>query len=129
HELESEAVHLLRAGDWIRQVRGVERGQRALSNALVQQIELLSRQPFTIYLYHRDTLLFWSQPGLIIDPAHKEFRQIPCVIRDHRQDYYIKRADIAEGNELLQAFFKIPILPEDEHAYSIAVSPFQFGTP
>src|SRR5690606_34907318 len=129
HEQETEAMHALRNGDWIGKLRAVKAGTRMLSNDLVRQIEALSGETFTVYLYAGDSLLFWSRPGLVIDPLHKEFRQIPCIIRDHRQDYFVRKAEIAEGGEFLQAYFKIPILPDDEQAFSVAVSPHKFGAP
>lgn len=128
-ELETEAVHLLREGDWIGQIRSVQKTDRILSNEVVSQIEKLSQQPFTVFLYHKDSLIFWSKPGLIIDPAHKEFATIPCVKRDHRQDYYVKKTEIADGQDLLQVYFKIPVLPDQGQAYSIGVTPYRFGYP
>ncbi len=128
-DLETEAVHQLREGDWIRQIRSVQRTDRILSNELVSQVEKLSRQPFSIYLYHKDSLFFWSKPGPIVDPAHREFEQIPCVIRDHRQDYYVKKTKLLEGQDILDVFFKIPILPDHGQAYSIGVTPYKFGHP
>jgi len=129
HDLEAEAVHATRESDWISQIRSVQSSGRILSNDLVNQIEKLSQQPYTIYLYHKDSLIFWSKPGLIIDPTHKEFANIPGVIRDHRQDYYIKHTEIADRQDLLQVYFKIPIIPEQEQAYSIGVTPYKFGHP
>lgn len=99
HEQETEAVHQLREGDWISQIRSMQKVNRILSNDLVAKIEKLSHQPFTVYLYHKDSLLFWSKPGLVIDPSFKEFRDIPCVIPDHRQDYYVKKTEISDGQE------------------------------
>lgn len=128
-DMETEAVHQLREGDWIGQIRSVQKSDKILSNDLVSQIEKLSQQAFTVYLYQNDSLIFWSKAGLIIDPLHKEFANIPCVIRDHRQDYYVKKTEIADGQELLQVYFKIPILPEQEQAYSIGVTPYKFGHP
>ncbi len=128
-EMETEAVHQLRNGDWIGQIRSVQKTDRILSNNLVSQIEKLGQQPFSVYLYHKDSLIFWSKPGLIIDPSHREFLNIPCVKRDHRQDYYVKKTEIADGQDLLQVYFKIPILPEQEQAYSIGVTPYRFGHP
>src|SRR6187397_682149 len=87
HDLEIEAIHATRETDWISQIRSVQSSGRILSNDLVDQIEKLSRQPYTIYLYHKDSLIFWSKPGMIIDPSLKEFANIPGVMRDHRQDY------------------------------------------
>lgn len=127
--LETEAVHQLRKGDWIRQIRSVRQTDRILSNALVARLEELSQQPFSIYLYHQDSLIFWSRPGPIIDPAHGQFSQIPCIIADHRQDYYVKKTEIADGMDLLQVYFKIPILPDQGQAYSIGVTPYKFGHP
>jgi signal transduction histidine kinase len=127
--LETEAVYQLRKGDWIGQIRSAQKTDRILSNNLISQIEKLGQQPFTIYLYQKDSLIFWSKPGPIIDPAHREFINIPCVIRDHRQDYYVKKTEIADGLDMLQVYFKIPILPEQEQAYSIGVTPYRFGYP
>lgn len=129
HELETEAIHVLRENDWITQIRSVQSSGKIISNDLVSQIERLSHQPFTVYLYHKDSLIFWSKPGMIIDPAHKEFASIPCVIRDPRQDYYVKQTEIAERQDLLKVYFKIPIIPEEEQAYSISVTPYKFGHP
>jgi signal transduction histidine kinase len=126
-ELETEAVHVIREGDWISQIRSVQSSGKILSNDLVSQIEKLSHQPFTIYLYHKDSLIFWSKPGPIIDPAHPEFANIPCVIPDHRQDYYVKQTEIADRQDLLKVYFKIPIIPEEEQAYSIGITPYRFG--
>jgi signal transduction histidine kinase len=128
-EQETEAVHQLREADWINQLRSTQKTDKILSNDLVKQIEKLGEQPFTVYLYHQDSLLFWSKPGLIIDPHFKEFQDIPCVIRDHRQDYFVKKTEIADGRDLLQVYFKIPILSEQEQAYSIGVTPYRFGYP
>ncbi len=127
--LETEAVYQLREGDWIDQIRSVQKSDRILSNTLISQIEKLSQQPYTIYLYQKDSLVFWSKPGPIVDPTYREFMQMPCVIRDHRQDYYVKKTEIADGNDLLQVYFKIPILPDEEQAYSIGVTPYKFGYP
>lgn len=127
--LEAEAVNQLREGDWIGQIRSVQKTDRILSNTLINQIESLSQQPYTIYLYQSDSLIFWSKPGPIVDPAHREFINIPCVIRDHRQDYYVKKTEIADGPERLQVYFKIPILPEQQQAYSIGVTAYRFGYP
>ncbi len=129
HELESEAVHVLRQSDWISQIRSVQSSGKILSNELVNQIELLSKQPFSIYLYHTDSLIFWSKPGLVIDPTHKEFSTIPCVKSDHRQDYYVKQTEIADRQDLLKVYFKIPIIPAREQAYSVRVTPYKFGNP
>lgn len=129
HELETEAVHVLRENNWITQIRSVQSSGKIISNDLVSQIEKLSNQPFTIYLYHNDSLIFWSKPGMIIDPSHKEFASIPCVTGDHRQDYYVKQTEIADRQDLLKVYFKIPIIPEKEQAYSIAVTPYKFGYP
>lgn len=126
---ESKADLVLRQGNWIDKLRGVRSGNRMLSNDLVRQLEDLTALPFSIYVYDQDTLLFWSKPGLIIDPRHREFRQIPCIIRDHRQDYFVKKALVEEGGKSLAAYFKIPILPEDEQVFSVAVLPFKFGAP
>jgi signal transduction histidine kinase len=128
-EQETNAVHYLREGDWIRQIRTTQQEDRILSNDLVNQIEQLSEQPFTVYLYHNDSLIFWSKPGLVIDPSYKQFATIPCVIPDHRQDYYVKKTEIADGLDMLQVYFKIPILPNQEQAYSVAVTPYRFGYP
>src|SRR5688572_28166669 len=129
HELETEAIHALRENDWITQIRSVQSSGKIISNDLVSQIENLSHQPFSIYLYHEDSLLFWSKPGMIIDPSHKEFSSIPCVIRDPRQDYYVKQTEIADKQDLLKVYFKIPMIPEEEQAYSISVTPYKFGHP
>src|SRR5690606_1469894 len=61
--METEAMHQLQKGDWISQLRSMQRTEKHLSNTLISQIEPLSRKPYTIYLYDRDTLLFWSKPG------------------------------------------------------------------
>ncbi len=127
--LETEAVHQLREGDWVGQIRSAQKSDRILSNDLISQIERLGQQPFTIYLYQNDSLIFWSKPGPIIDPSHRDFINIPCVIGDHRQDHYVKKTEIADGQELLQVYFKIPILPDQEQAYSIGVTPYKFGHP
>ncbi len=127
--LETEAVYQLREGDWIGQIRSVQKTDRIFSNTLISHIERLGQQPFTVYLYQHDSLIFWSKPGLIIDPSHKEFRDIPCVKRDHREDYYVKKTEIADGQDLLQVYFKIPILPEQQQAFSISVTPYKFGHP
>src|SRR5688572_24800538 len=129
HELETEAIHVLRENDWISQIRSVQSSGKLLSNNLVSQIEELSQQPFTIYLYHHDSLIFWSKPGLIIDPSQKEFATIPCVVPDHRQNYYVKQTEIADRQDLLKVYFKIPIIPEKEQEYSIGVTPYKFGYP
>ncbi len=126
---ETEAVHQLREGDWIHQIRSMRKADRIFSNDLVHQIEKLNEQPFTIYLYHKDSLIFWSKPGLVINPAYREFSTIPCVYPDHRQDYYVKKTEIADGQDLLQVYFKIPILPIQDQAYSIGVTPYRFGYP
>ena len=100
--LETEAVHQLREGDWVSQIRSAQKSDRILSNDLISQIERLGQQPFTIYLYQNDSLIFWSKPGPIVDPTHRDFINIPCVIGDHRQDHYVKKTEIADGQELLQ---------------------------
>jgi hypothetical protein len=61
HEQEVEAVEQLREGDWIRQLRSTQKTDRILSNDLVKRIEKLGEQPFTVYLYHQDSLLFLVQ--------------------------------------------------------------------
>src|SRR5687768_7930562 len=129
HELEKESVQVIRESDWITQIRSVQSSGKILSNDLVSRIEELSHQPFTIYLYHQDSLIFWSKPGKIIDPAHKDFATIPCVMSDHRQDYYITQTEIADKQDLLKVYFKIPIIPDKEQAYSIGVTPYKFGHP
>ncbi|HUR30910.1 MAG TPA: HAMP domain-containing sensor histidine kinase [Saprospiraceae bacterium] len=129
HELEKESVQIIREGDWISQIRSVQSSGKILSNDLVSRIEELSHQPFTIYLYHQDSLIFWSKPGKIIDPLHKDFATIPCVMSDHRQDYYITQTEIADKQDLLKVYFKIPIIPDKEQAYSIGVTPYKFGYP
>src|SRR5688572_23847243 len=129
HDLETEAVHVLRGNDWISQIRSVQSLGKILSNELLSQIEQLSRQPFSIYLYHQDSLIFWSKPGMIIDPKHKEFSTIPCVRSDHRQDYYIKQTSISDKQDLLKVYFKIPIIPAQEQAYSVGVTEYKFGHP
>lgn len=128
-QLETEAVNQLREGDWIAQIRSVRQTEKLLSNELIDQIEKLGLQPYTVYLYQKDSLIFWSKPGFIVDPSHREFSNIPVVKSDHRQDYYIKKTEIVDGQELLQVYFKIPILPEDEQAFSIGVTPYKFGHP
>jgi len=129
HNLEIEAIEATKENDWISQIRAVQSSGRLLSNDLVNQIEKLSQKPYTIYVYHQDSLIFWSKPGPIIDPSHKEFSNIPGVVRDHRQDYYIKRADIADRQDLLQVYYRIPIIPEQDQAYSISVTKYKFGYP
>src|SRR5688572_29651651 len=52
--LETEAVNQLRQGDWIGQIRSVQQTDRILSNELINQIEQLGQQPYTVYLYHKD---------------------------------------------------------------------------
>ncbi len=128
-ELEVASMDDTREGDWINQIRSVKSAGKILSNDLVSQLEKLSQKPYTIYLYHNDSLLFWSKPGSIIDPMHKEFEHIPGVFPDHRQDYYIKHASIADHQDLIDVYFKIPIIPEQEQAYSISVTPYKFGYP
>ncbi|HEY3385044.1 MAG TPA: ATP-binding protein, partial [Saprospiraceae bacterium] len=54
---------------------------------------------------------------------------IPCVKSDHIQDYYVKKTEIADGQDLLQVYFKIPIRPAEEQAFSIGVTPYKFGHP
>ncbi|MDQ3015739.1 MAG: hypothetical protein M3R25_03320, partial [Bacteroidota bacterium] len=129
HELEAEAEQSVQEGDWISQIRSIQNKGKIFSNDLVSRIEDLSHKPFSIYVYHLDSLLFWSQPGMIIDPTHKEFASIPCVISDHRQDYYVKQMDLADNQDLLKVYFKIPIIPETEQEYSIGVTKYQFGHP
>lgn len=129
HLLEADAESALRDNDWISQLRSVQNSGKILSNELVSKIEELGSQPYTIYLYHKDSLIFWSKPGSIIDPEHKLFSIIPCVISDHRQDYYVKQLDIADRQDLLKAYFKIPIVPEEDQAYSIGITPYRFGHP
>jgi len=128
-DLEKQAVSSLHETDWINEIRSVQNSGKIFSNDLVAEIEKLSQQPYTIYLYHKDSLIFWSKPGLIIDPTHKEFSQIPCVRSDHRQDYYVKQMDIADKQDLLRVYFKIPIISEQNLAYSIGVTPYKFGYP
>lgn len=127
--LEVEAFDQLRQGDWVSQIRSAQKTERLFSNELIDQIEKLGQQPFTIYLYHKDSLIFWSKPGPIVDPFHSEFAQIPCVKRDHRQDYYVKMIEIADGQDLLKAYLKIPIIPDQGQMYSIGVAPYRFGYP
>jgi signal transduction histidine kinase len=129
HQLEKEAIEDTRDNNWISQIRSVQSSGRILSNDLVSRIEKLSQRPYTIYLYHKDSLIFWSKPGLIIDPHNKEFANIPGVKRDHRQDYYIKHSQIADRQDLLEVYYKIPIIPENEQPYSISVTPYKFGYP
>lgn len=129
HDLEDQAEKAVRDGGWISQVRSVKTSGKIFSNDLVSKIEALSQQPYTIYLYHQDSLLFWSKPGMIIDPSHKEFATIPCVISDHIRDYYVKEMNIADRQDLLKVYFKIPILPEEEQGYSIGVTKYKFGHP
>lgn len=129
HQLETEALDAVKENEWISQIRSVQSSGKILSNDLVSQIEKLSHKPFSIYLYHADSLIFWSKPGMIIDPAHKEFTTIPCVIQDHRQDYYITQTEIADRQDLLKVYFKIPIIPEKEQPYSVSVTPYKFGYP
>ncbi|MGB3080403.1 MAG: hypothetical protein WBB31_15085, partial [Saprospiraceae bacterium] len=129
HDLEVASLNDTKNGDWINQIRSVQSSGKLLSNDLVSQIEKLSQQPYTIYIYHKDSLIFWSKPGSIIDPSHKEFENIPGVFRDHRQDFYIKHVEIADHQDLLEVYFKIPIIPEQEQAYSISVTPYKFGYP
>ncbi|HZV71890.1 MAG TPA: HAMP domain-containing sensor histidine kinase [Saprospiraceae bacterium] len=128
-DLEVASLNNVKDGDWISQIRSVQSSGKILSNDLVNQIEKLSQEPYTIYLYHKDSLIFWSKPGSIIDPSHKEFKNIPGVFPDHRQDYYIKHAELADHQDLLQVYFKIPIIPAQEQAYSIRVTPYKFGHP
>ncbi len=129
HDLEVASLNDIKDGDWINQIRSVQSSGKILSNDLVNQIEKLSEQPYTIYIYHQDSLIFWSKPGSIIDPTYDEFENIPGVFRDHRQDFYIKHAEIADHQDLLEVYFKIPIIPEQEQAYSISVTPYKFGYP
>ena len=89
----------------------------------------MGKKPFSISLYHADSPIFWSKPGLIIDPGHPEFANIPCVKSDHRQDYYVKQTEIADKQDLIKVYFKIPIIPDEEKAYSIRVTPYKFGYP
>lgn len=129
HKLEAESMHIMRDGDWVSQIRSVQSSGRIFSNELVSQIQELSLRPFTIYLYHGDSLIFWSKPGMIIDPAHKEFANIPGVFSDHIQDYYVKQTEIADRQDLLKVYFKIPIIPDQEQAYSVGITPYKFGHP
>ena len=52
-EQETEAVHQLREGDWISQLRSTQKANRILSNDLVKQIEKLGGVRL-MFLTHRD---------------------------------------------------------------------------
>ena len=97
--------------------------RKKLSNDLIDELDKLSQKPYAIYFYKGNQLVYWSQPGLVIDPNYLNLTSFPSVLSDHRNDFLIKQYVIKGQNEDYIAFAKIPILDKKNNELNVSVTP------
>ena len=88
----------------------VIQNQAPVTNDIVDKMNAYAGMPFTIYVYKQDSLLFWSKPGLIIDPQYFDGKSPPLVARDHLDDFLIKEYTIYHDFTSYTVYAKIPLL-------------------
>lgn len=108
--LESNVSSTLLDRQFFKDLLDVIQGKGAVTNEVIQKMKSLANEPYTIYLYQEDSLLYWSKPGRIIDPDFIANRKMPIVASDHISDYLIKEYMLYHDFESFRAFAKIPIL-------------------
>ena len=99
----------------------VVQGKARVTNAVIEKMQALAEKPYTIYLYQGDSLLYWSKPGLIIDPGLISGQDPPLVASDHLSDYLIKEYALYHDFVSYKAYAKIPILSGQVERHSIQV--------
>jgi len=83
-----------------------------VTNDIIEKMSAYSSLPFTIYVYRRDSLLYWSKPGLTIDPAFFKTTNPPFIASDHLKDFLIKEYTIYHDFTNYTVYAKIPVLSD-----------------
>jgi len=83
-----------------------------VTNDIIEKMNAYSALPFTIYVYSGDSLLYWSKPGLIIDPAFFKNTRPPFIASDHLKDFLIKEYTIYHDFTNYTVYAKIPVLSD-----------------
>ncbi len=97
--------------------------QKILSNDVIQELTVLSEKPFSVYLYKNDSLMYWSKPGLVVDPQYLNITSFPAVLSDHVEDYLIKRYTLFNSGDTYIAFVKIPLINQESTKGKIGIEP------
>ena len=90
----------------------VVEGNSPVTNEIIDKMASFSTLPYTIYLYNTDSLIYWSKPGLIIDPQFFSGQSPPLIAGDHRGEFLIKSYTIYHDFASYTAYAKIPLINE-----------------
>ena len=111
--LESSVSSSLLDRQYFKDLIDVIHGRAPVTNEIVDKMTSFSDLAYTIYLYQEDSLLYWSKPGLIIDPQFFRGQSPPLVAGDHRSEYLIKSYSIYHNFSSYTAYAKIPLIGVD----------------
>lgn len=121
--LESAVSSSLLDRQYFKDLIDVILGKAPVSNEIIDKMNAFSQLPYTIYLYNEDSLLYWSKPGLIIDPQFFSGQSPPLVAGDHKSEYLIKSYNIYHNFASYTAYAKIPLIdPTLDRGYTQIVS-------
>lgn len=121
---ESSVSATLLDRSFFRSLIEVTNGQATVTNALIDKMRLLSEKSYSLYLYKRDSLIYWSKPGPVIDASLIRHGLIPIVASDHYEDFLIKEYDLYHVTSY-HVYAKIPILNDAAHRHMTQVIPLK----
>jgi signal transduction histidine kinase len=110
--LETAVSSTLLDRQFFKNMLDVVQNNAPVTNDIVEKMNAYSSLPFTIYVYSLDSLLYWSKPGLIIDPAFFKTSRPPFIASDHLKDFLIKEYTIYHDFTNYTVYAKIPVLSD-----------------
>ena len=119
--LESNVSSALLDRNFFKSLLDVVHEKADVTNDVIAKMKSLADKPYTLYLYRGDSLLYWSKPGLIIDPAFISGQTPPVVASDHLNEYLIKEYALYHDFQSYRAFAKIPILGSNISAHTFQI--------
>jgi len=112
NKLESAVSSTLLDRRFFKNMLDVVQSNAPVTNDIIQKMSSYSSLPFTLYVYSLDSLLYWSKPGLIIDPAFFKASKPPFIASDHLKDFLIKEYTIYHDFTNYTVYAKIPVLSD-----------------
>jgi signal transduction histidine kinase len=123
HQIEQDVATTLLDRKLFAKLLNSLQQQKILSNDVIQELNSLANKSFSIYLYKEDSLMYWSKPGLVIDPQYLKLKSFPAVMSDHREDFLIKRYEQFNQKDKYTSFVKIPLINNQTYTGNIGIRP------
>lgn len=127
YNLETSVSATLLDRNFFRSLIEVMNGQTEVTNDLIEKMRVLATKPYTLFLYKKDSLIYWSKPGPVIDPDLIKGGLIPTVASDHYEDFLIKEYDLYHVTSY-HVYAKIPILDDAARRHMTQVIPISART-